>query len=331
MRTAVWVLSFFFFGFSLSAQHINGLTVVAAPRPFVTDPYPRIADTKANWVCLVPYGFTRPGETSVIYDMERQWWGEKIEGLIENIKLAKKAGFQVFLKPQIYFPGSWPGDHDLDSAGWSQWEENYTTFIMAYLEVAIEYDVDMFCIGTEFKISVAERSTYWKGLIEKARCLYAGKITYSSNWDNYQNVPFWEALDYIGISSYFPLVEKDVPTPKQLKKAWSPIIKELSKFSASKQKKILFSEYGYLSVDGCTGKTWELENKVKQLPINELAQATAFNALYENLWPEAFWAGGFIWKWFPNGQGHEGYVTRDYTPQDKEAERVLIKWFGKEK
>ena len=43
---------------------------------------------------------------------------------------------------------------------------------------------------------------------------------------------------------------------------------------------------------------------------------------------EDFWAGGFLWKWFPDGMGHEGYPEKDYTPQDKPAELIIKKWFN---
>ena len=189
----------------------------------------------------------------------------------------------------------------------------------------------MFCVGTEFKISVKKRPHFWKQLIEDMRCRYTGKLVYSSNWDNYDNVSFWEDLDYVGISSYFPLSSAATPTESDLKKEWQSKIKLFRKFYRKAGKQILFTEYGYLSVDGCAGKTWELEKKVHSLPINEQAQANAFQSLYSQLWDEEFWAGGFIWKWFPEGMGHEGYVPRDYTPQDKKAERVIAQWFGKDK
>ena len=249
----------------------------------------------------------------------------------ENIRLAKKNGLKVFMKPQIYVPGSWPGDITFKTeAEWVAWENAYRDFIMSYLDIAISNDVDMFCVGTEFKTSEKKRPHFWKQLISDMRCLYAGELTYSSNWDSFKEVPFWEDLDYIGISSYFPMSSDATPEASALSKKWKSNISTLRKFSAKKGKKMLFTEYGYLSVDGCAGKTWELEKVVRDLPINEKAQANSFNALYNALWNESFWAGGFIWKWFPHGQGHEGYVDRDYTPQDKEAEKVISNWFGKD-
>lgn len=315
----------------LIGQHINGITAVATPFTFPTDPYPRIGETNANWICLVPYGFTRQGNPTLRHNVEGQWWGETHEGVIENIKLAKANGLKIFLKPQVYIPGSWPGDLDFGSEEeWEKWEAAYKEYIMSFLDIAIEYDVELFCIGTEFKISETKRSFFWKELIKDMRCKYIGKLTYSSNWDSYQQIDFWIDLDYVGISGYFPLLESDVPNVYKLQRKWKPRISELKAYSKRTSKKILFSEYGYLSVDGCAGKTWELEKKVHQLPINEEAQANAFEGLYSALWDENWWAGGFIWKWFPHGQGHEGYVERDYTPQDKMAEQVIAKWFGKE-
>ena len=329
MRTAISIIIIILTAISCGAQHINGITSVATPQPFEGDPYKRIKKTNANWICLVPYGFSRKGQTELWYNVDRQWWGEKPEGVVENIKLAHKNGLKVFLKPQVYVPGSWPGDLDFkNEEEWQKWESAYRAFILTYVEIAIKYNVEMFCVGTEFKKSESARPQFWKSLINDIRCIYSGDLTYSSNWDSYDKIRFWDDLDYIGISSYFPLDDAKMPTASILDKSWNKYIKSLNKTSKNLKKKILFTEYGYLSVDGCAGKTWEIEKQVRDLPINEEAQAIAFNQLYENLWHQDFWAGGFIWKWFPEGMGHEGYVSRDYTPQDKKAENVLKKWFG---
>ena len=321
----IWVLAL-----QLNAQHINGLTIVGTPDSFSVNPYPRIAETQANWICLVPYGFTRMGDTALHYNLERQWWGEKRKGLVENIKLARAQGLKIFLKPQVYIPGSWPGQLDYEDSDWLIWEKNYKAFINFYLDIAIEYDIEMFCVGTEFKVSEQKRKSFWRSLIKDLRCKYAGDLCYSSNWDSYNKVPFWDLLDFVGISSYFPLSSKKLPKEKELNKAWKAKIAELKAFSQDQGKPILFTEYGYLSVDGCTGKTWELEKNVNSLNINQKAQANAFEALYKNLWEEEFWAGGFIWKWFPNDQGHEGYIPRDYTPKNKLAEDIIKEWFSKD-
>ena len=72
-----------------------------------------------------------------------------------------------------------------------------------------------------------------------------------------------------------------------------------------------------------------MEKVINECKINQQAQANALQALFETFYGEEFWAGGFIWKWFPEGQGHEGYPAKDYTPQGKLAENILRDFYLK--
>lgn len=311
-----------------NSSKINGISVVAPPQEFEKDPFPRIKETNADWIGLIPYGFGRKGESEIRYNLDRQWWGEKEEGIIASIKHARLNGLNIFLKPQIYLHGSWPGDIDFDTEEkWRAWEKEYTSFILFYAKLASEYDVELFCIGTEFKISEQKRPQFWKQLIKDIKTVYCGQLTYSSNWDAYHKAEFWTDLDYIGISAYFPLVKKNDPTIRQIKSAWKPLIKTIKKTSEKFNKPVLFTEYGYLSVPGTTYENWNLEKQIQNLKVNEQAQANALEAMYSSLWNQDFWVGGFLWKWFPNDKGHEGYIAKDYTVKNKVAENVLKKWF----
>jgi hypothetical protein len=291
-----------------------------------------LIQVNTTWVALVPYGFSQKGSPEVQFGSSRQWWGERIEGIKNSIELAHASGLKVMLKPQVWIRGGWVGDVDFETeADWIIWQDTYRAYIMSFVKVAIEHNVDMICIGTEYRISAKKREPFWRSLISEIRKDYKGKLVYSSNWDSYDEVPFWDALDFVGISAYFPLTDMDTPIQMYLSFKWKSIVSKLKKFSLKFNKKILFTEYGYLSVDGAAGRTWELEKQVKQLNINEKAQANSLEALYEAFWKEDFWAGGFLWKWFPNGHGHEGYPERDYTPQGKMAESVVKKWYSKAK
>ncbi|NOT38319.1 MAG: hypothetical protein HOP11_13180 [Saprospiraceae bacterium] len=310
---------------------IYGITVVAPPKKFKDDPMPAIRQVNAEWVALVPYAYTSVNIPEVHFGTNSwQWWGEKEEGIIECIKYAKKNGLKIMLKPQVYVPGSWTGDLNFTSEqDWLKWEQAYEEYIMTFLKIAIRSDVEMFCIGTEFVKSSELRTKFWIQLIEKIRLQYNGYLTYSDNWDHYAKISFWDRLDFIGISAYFPIVEGLNPDVEQLKQGWVRWKNEMQQFSKNLNKKILFTEYGYLSVNGAAGKSWELEKDIEQRFINEKAQADAFEALFSALYDEKWWAGGFIWKWFPEGMGHEGYPERDYTPQSKIAEKVISHWYSK--
>ncbi len=311
---------------------IKGITVVAPPKAIGASAFRRLTDINTEWVSFVPYGFTKKGGTDIKYNLERQWWGEKIEGIETCILEAKNQGLKVMLKPQVFIGGGWIGEMDFDSEEkWKIWEINYRKFILEYLNVAVKHEVEMFCVGTEFNIAVVKREKFWKELIKEIRLTYKGQLTYSANWDSYDKVGIWKELDFVGISSYFPLSDAKNPTVGLLVKEWKPIVRKLKAFSSSQKKKIIFTEYGYMSVDGCAGKAWEIEKAKHNLNINHFAQSNAYDALWTSLVNEEFWAGGFLWKWFPEGMGHEGYPEKDYSPQDKPAEQVIKKWFNQNK
>jgi len=314
--------------FEVQSILVKGITVVAPEKKIGFAAFEELIKINTEWVAFVPYGFAKKGGTDIRYNLEWQWWGERLEGIESCIKTAKSKQLKVMLKPQIYIGGGWIGDMDFTSEQeWKTWESNYTTFVMDYVKIAAKYDVDLLCIGTEMNISVTKRAAYWDNLIQEVRKIYKGKITYSANWDHYQKIPFWGKLDYIGLSSYFPLSDSKTPTIEELSKAWQPVIKNLKNISEKNNKRILFTEYGYMSVDGCAGKAWEIEKVVHNLSINQLAQANAYEALWTNMSKQTFWAGGFLWKWFPDGMGHEGYPEKDYTPQNKKSLEVISRWF----
>ncbi|MBK8922052.1 MAG: hypothetical protein IPM81_11155 [Saprospirales bacterium] len=313
-----------------AAGKVKGLTLVAPPEPFPADPIPAVKNTGANWIAVVPYAFTRLGQPSVRYDEHGwQWWGERPVGVRETVRLAHASGVRVMLKPQVYIPGAWTGSLDFSNPEeWSRWEDDYTRYILRMALLADSTGVDLFCIGTEFRTALAKRPAFWSGLIAQVRRVYRGKLVYSANWDDWEQVPFWPALDFIGLSGYFPLTQGTTPDVADLKAAWQPICRRLRAFSREHDRPVLFTEFGYLSVDGCGWRNWELEKTVERLPVNQQAQANCLEALFSTLQGESWWAGGFLWKWFPNMRGHEGYPERDYTPQGKAGEAVLRKWYG---
>ena len=75
-------------------------------------------------------------------------------------------------------------------------------------------------------------------------------------------------------------------------------------------------------------KPWELEANMRNMPLNEQAQANAITALFEVFWKQDWWHGGFLWKWYPNLSGEKAKRHMDYTPQGKQAEAVIRKWYN---
>lgn len=315
---------------SPSKTIIKGISLVAPPSPFDSNPMTDVKKVNADWIAIIPYAGYQLGSEKIRFNMNGQWWGESPEGIKETIRLAKEAGLKVLLKPQIWVPGSWAGGIDFETEKeWQVWEESYTEYINLYIELTKDMDVDMICIGTEIKASEIKREKFWRTLIKDIKKEYKGKLTYAANWDCYHLVPFWDDLDFIGVDAYFPLDESKTPSKKALLQKWKPVHQQLSKVSKKFKTPILFTEFGYLSVDGCAGKTWELEKKTGSLPTNEKAQSIALDALFEFFSKQDYWEGGFLWKWYPELGIYQDHGDNGHTPQGKIAEETLKEWYSK--
>lgn len=331
------LLNLFFQVHCQTAKHlkvsdkIKGLTLVAPREPFRNEPITEVKSVNAEWIAIVPYAFTRQGTPSVRYEgYGRQHWGELYEGVKVQIDSAHKAGVKVMLKPQVWVGGGWIGGLDFATdAEWTQWEKDYENYILPFAKIADSTHVELLCIGTEVKLSAVKRPQFWRNLIAKTRAIYKGKLVYAANWDEYELVTFWKDLDYIGIDAYFSLVPKATPSVSELEKAWTPHIKAISNFQKQQNKPVLFTEFGYMPIDSCTYRSWEMEKKRRNMSINQDAQANAIDALFSAFWKEKWWAGGFLWKWFPEVKATEGTDIKDYSPQGKKAIGVLQKWYKK--
>lgn len=333
MRHIFFIIFIFVITFSIigNSQNIKGVSFVAPRNPFEKDPMPAITALNAEWIAVIPFAFSYINDPVVHYKQNGHWWGERPEGIKKTLELAKANCLKVMLKPQVYIHGAWVGDMDFNSKDdWEIWEKTYRSYLWLYVEFAVEHDVEMICIGTEYRNAVHKREQFWRALIHDIKAVYKGKITYSANWDDYRIVPFWDDLDFIGINAYFPLTEVETPTKQELTKHWKPIVKELSAFSADTNKKILFTEFGYMCVDKCAWRTWEIEDQRSQLALNQEAQKNAIDAIFHVFWKEDFWAGGFLWKWFPNIKEEHAVIHKDYTPQGKIAMSTIKSWYVKE-
>ncbi|MEO1256689.1 MAG: hypothetical protein AAFY41_17640, partial [Bacteroidota bacterium] len=198
--------------------------------------------------------------------------------------------------------------------------------ILNHAVKADSMNAEILCIGTEYRIPSRDRPEFWRNLIQKVREVYSGKITYAANWDNYEYITWWDAVDYIGIDAYFPLVAGDQPSMGEIKAGWDPIKEKLASFSSKWKKKILFTEYGFQSVNGAAGKHWEV-NKIKENENMKL-QADAYEATFQALTGEDWWIGGFFWKWHVTTKTGD-WANLEWTPQGKPAENVIASWYGK--
>jgi hypothetical protein len=154
--------------------------------------------------------------------------------------------------------------------------------------------------------------------------VYGGALTYGAGWNEVYEVPFWDALDFIGLSAYYPLVDGPSPDKAALARAWHPLLDRLEALSRRWRKTIVFTELGYRSADAAAWKQWEVR---RDAPVNLRLQADAYAAFFDAVWPQPWFGGVYWWKWlsFPDDGGPE---DNDYTPRGKPAEDVLRRYYA---
>ncbi|NJB82145.1 glycoside hydrolase family 113 [Wenyingzhuangia aestuarii] len=309
---------------SCSQKKINGVSLVSPPKSVNEVPFVDLHQINANWVAIIPFAFSKDTAPNVYFDHDRQWWGEKTEGVVAMINFAKKQQLKVFLKPHVWHRKGWIGDFTLETEqDWEVWEKEYTDYILSYAKVAQEQQVELFCVGTELKQVVLKRPLFFKELIKKVKQIYKGKLTYAANWDNAEGVNFWQELDYIGVDAYYTLSNKKEPSVDELIKAWQPIKQNLHELSKRNNKPILLTEYGFESCDFNTKDTWG-SNGI--YAVNEQAQANAYKALYKTFYNHNWFAGGFLWKWHLTETTFRN-KSKTFTPQGKRVIDVIKNQF----
>lgn len=305
-------------------EKINGVSFVASREEVAQPHVDPVLDIHANYAAIMPFGFMQdPNSPSLIFDTDRQWFGETREGAKQYIEMLHKNGVKVMLKPQIWIRrGEFTGNMAMQTeADWKILEDAYAEFILLYAGLAEETQSDIFCIGTELATFVKNRPEFWNDLINKVRKVYHGKLTYAANWDEYAKTPFWDGLDYIGVNAYFPLCQRQTPTLETLRTGWQPWKTKMMALSEQLDRPIVFTEFGYRSMDYTGKKPWLVDRNEEK--VNLQAQADAMQVIFDEFWGEEWFAGGFVWKWFIHHDRAGGLADNRFTPQNKPAESVI--------
>jgi len=253
--------------------------------------------------------------------------------LTEQIDAAHKLGVKALIKPHIwsreFWQGkAWHGSIDQKSPqDHERWRRSYLRFILHYADLARDTNADALCIGTELVSQTTRHPEDWPTLIREVKKVYPGKLTYAAHWDKeFQTVNFWDQLDAIGISAYFPLDAPDNASVDQLVQAWRPYKQMIRAVQARYGKPVVFLEIGYRPVTGAYRSPW-LDTGGKTDPM---IQARAYQALFQAYADEPWWHGLFIWKVFTDAErGDHHRNAPGFSFRNHPAERVIQQWFRK--
>lgn len=265
----------------------------------------------ADWIAIMPFGFQRSEPHVRLGGYETD---DSLRGATEQ---AHALGMHVLLKPHVWIRDERAMERWNDDE-WRQWFADYATFITHYATLARDMRADALSIGNELKLATKHEGE-WREVIRAVRAIYKGPLTYGANFDEVFDVRFWDVLDWIGVSAYFPLAENASPDRATLVAAWQPVASRLEALSLRFGKSVLFTEIGYRSANGAAWRQWEIP---RDAPLNLDAQRVAYEAFFETIWPRPWVAGAYPWKWFsvPN---HSGPDDNDYEIENKPAAEVV--------
>ena len=323
-----FVLIFIQLSCNSQQEKINGISFVASRDSINKKHILSVVKAHGNFVALMPFGFIKNlSSPKIIHNSDKQWFGETKKGLSQYTKIFQEERIKIMVKPQIWvWKGEYTGLIEMNSEEkWIVLENTYSEFILTYAKTAQDLKADVFCIGTELEKFVLNRPKYWQELISKIRKIYKGKLTYAANWDEFKRVTFWKEIDYIGIDAYFPLSDKKSPLLEDFELGWQPHKKEILRVQKQFDRPILFTEFGYRSLDFTGKEPWKSDVVVGK--INLEAQVNGLRAIHNLFWKEDWFAGGFIWKWFHKHEEVGGENNNRFTPQNKPAEQLIRKLY----
>jgi hypothetical protein len=216
------------------------------------------------------------------------------------IRIARSLGLQVVLRPYV----------DLLNRGWrgsvrpgdtTHWWRDYRRFVLRFARVAQRSGVSMYVVGSEMK-SQSARSRRWRALVRDVRARFRGVVTYEANWDEFEAVDWWDAVDVIDVSGYFPLASGPGASVRQLRAAWAGPRRRLRAVARRFRRPVMLGEVGYTISPATAVQPWNVELGG---PVDPTAQARAYKATFR-AWAGVRWFRGFHWWFVPADRRHIG-------------------------
>lgn len=277
------------------------------------DALEELSEIGVNWVAIHPYASIRSDGT---VEGRRIDPAHPPEWITRPIKEAHARGQSILVIPHIAYWGSsfrWRGDIEFpDPAARERFFTTYSKFLLDL--AACARGADAFSVGNELEKLVVHEAE-WRALIAAVRGGTDAKLTYASNWSGYANVPFWDALDAIGVDAYFPLCDSDAPTAESLRAGWNAVMPDLERLSKRTGKPVVFTELGYnCSLDAARTPWAYREASGPDRARAEALQALCLRVALEQTKSRSEWLrGAFVWKWFVGNGRRENFLAKTPT------------------
>jgi len=293
-----------------------------------------IGELGAEWAAITPYATMMScQDTQIIPYFE--FPQERTEAMVvEAIRQAREAGLKVMLAPHLY-PWDWcwrgelrPGSGEAGSAeGWDEWFRSYRGYMLHLARMAADEGVEMLSIGVEFKSASNRFGWRFAAMAQDLRAVYPGLLTYSANWDEAEDVAFWEELDYIGVNAFYPMSESGREDPMEILAAADRIAEDLHYLSQVHGRPVILTEVGFKALEGALREPWIWPEYVLSPQVDDEVQALLFDVTFLALWDKEWFAGLFVWRYMADPSDYSQEPPYGYLPRLKPAEKVIENWF----
>ena len=288
-------------GLSFTAEGPDGYGNLAAAARY----FDEFRAKGVNSIALVPYGFSPRGSTRIRFNMGM----ERSEDVAKLVAMAHQKGLKVMWKPQLWVPRGFPGDLQFElPAERAEWFAEYSRFLHHHAGYAQRSGADVLCIGLEF-VHLSRYTAEWRKLIAGARASFQGLLTYgASQGEEFEGVAFWDALDFIGLSEYYPL-------PDSLDTA--QVVQRIEAVQKRWAKPVVFVEAGFSAVKNAQRAPWD-DTATEASPET---QARCYEALFRAFYRKPWFAGVYWWKVGTNGRAGA------HSPWSLPAMDVIERWY----
>ena len=273
--------------------------------------------TGANYVIFAPNGVQKTAFSETIdYRTKRNVSDEELTAMIAY---AKQLGLKVALKPTANCEdGTWRAhinffDEDVVcEPKWSNWFASYRAFQEHYARLAQQCGVDLFIAGCEM-VQTEHREAEWREVIAAIRRKYDGLVSY--NTDKYQehNVKWWDAVDVISSSGYYPIQD------------WEQELDRIEAVVKAYHKPFFFAEAGCMSRTGSkhVPNNWGIEGKLR---LEE--QVEWYTTMFESCRKREWMQGYGLWEWAPAvPSAKQAYKDDSYQICQKPVQEIIKKYY----
>lgn len=229
---------------------------------------------------------------------------------------AHQLGLRVSLMPVVRLEeraeGRWRGALQPDDR--DAWFAAYTAHMTTHADLAQAAGVHRLVVGSELS-SLEGDAARWRALVTQLRARTDATLTWSANWDRFEQVSFWDALDEVGVSAWF-----EVGDGSQAR--WDGPQARLRAIAAATGKPVLLTEVGYPARASAAARPWDHAGPATPDPRLQAALLDRFFVAFAD---QPAVSGAFVWNWF----GHGGALDAGYSPRGRPAAAVMKRHYAR--